>query len=484
MAPATDSPTGEPREISRRRSSYGDAAVGIGVVHLGLGAFHRAHQAAYLDAWLERNGGGPWGICAANLRANQALVDALTAQDCRYHLAVWRDRRHVELSEIRSIRRALFARDDQQALFRALSAPATRIVTLTVTEKAYGLKAASGELNTDDPAVAHDLREPEKPVSVPGVLVEALRRRRLAGVRPFTVLCCDNMPGNGRRTRIAVTELARLRRPELAAWIEDAVAFPSSMVDRIVPAVTTEARARLARLIGRDDPAAVATETFSQWVVEDRFSLGRPDWEAEGVEMVADVAPHETMKLRLLNGAHSLLSYAGLLRGFTTVDEAIADPALAAMIGEYWREAGASLGPRPPTDPATYTAQLLERFRNDVLGHSLRQIAMDGSQKLPQRWLAGALVNIEHGRPVGATAAAVAAWLAYVRGNDGRRASWSIDDPLAERLAACHRGTPGDSVAALLALTDVFPPSLALHPAFRRDVLAAYTALPDARGHA
>ena len=476
------SPPGRVPEVSRRRSSYSDASVGIGIVHLGLGAFHRAHQAAYLDAWLERNGGGPWGICAANLRSNQAIVDALTAQDCRFHLAAYRDRDHVELREIRSIRRALFARDDQRALFAALTEPSTRIVTLTVTEKAYGLKAASGELDTDDPAIAHDLREPGRPRSVPGVLVEALRRRRLAGERPFTVLCCDNMPSNGRRTRLAVTELARRRRPELSAHIEDEVAFPSSMVDRIVPAVSAESRAKLATLIGHDDPAAVATEAFSQWVIEDTFTQGRPDWEPEGVEMVSDVSPWETMKLRLLNGAHSLLAYTGLLRGFTTVTEAIADPRLFALVDEYWREAGSSLTPRPPTDPRRYTALLLERFRNASLEHLLRQIAMDGSQKLPQRWLAGALANLEQGRPVGATAAAVAAWLAYVRGKDAAGAKWVVDDPLAARLAGCHRDSPADTVAALLALADIFPPRLAGHPGFRRDVLAAYTSLPVAPG--
>jgi fructuronate reductase len=471
-------------EVSRRQSSYSDARVGIGIVHLGLGAFHRAHQAAYLDAWLERNGGGPWGICAANLRSNQAIVDALTAQGCRFHLAAWRDRDHVELSEIRSIRRALFARDDQRTLFDVLTAPATRIVTLTVTEKAYGLKPASGELNADDPAIAHDLREPERPESVPGVLVEALRRRRLAGARPFTVLCCDNMPANGRRTRLAVTELARRHSPELAAHIEDEVAFPSSMVDRIVPAVSAESRARLAGLIGQDDPAAVATEAFSQWVVEDSFTQGRPDWEPEGVDMVADVAPYETMKLRLLNGAHSLLAYAGLLRGFTTVAEAVADPGLHAALGEYWREAISSLTPRPPTDAGRYTALLLERFRNASLEHSLSQIAMDGSQKLPQRWLAGALANLERGRSAGATAAAVAAWLAYVRGDDAAGKTWAVDDPLAARLTACRRGSADETVAALLALADVFPPRLGGHPGFRREVVAAYSALLAARGHA
>ena len=481
MAAATGSAGERLPEIVRRRPSYG--ATSVGIVHLGLGAFHRAHQAAYVDAWLERNDGGPWGICAVNLRSNRAVVDALNAQGCRYQLALFRDREHVELREIGAIRRALFAGDDKRELFAALTAPATRIVSLTVTEKAYGLKAASGELDQDDAAIAHDLRNPGQPVSVPGVLVEALRQRRLAGVRPFTVLCCDNMPANGRRTRLAVTELARRRKPELAAYREDEVAFPSTMVDRIVPAVTDEARERIDRLIGHRDPVAVATERFSQWVIEDIFVEGRPDWESEGVEMVADVAPYETMKLRLLNGAHSLLAYVGLSLGFRTVAEAIADPRMLDLVGRYWHEAIASLGTRQPADPDRYTNALLERFRNDALEHALRQIAMDGSQKIPQRWLSGALANLDHGRPVGTTARAVAAWLAYVRGKDGARASWRVDDPLAGRLAACHRGSPTEAVAALLAIDDVFPPRLAAHPVFRRDVLAAYNDLIGTKPH-
>jgi len=484
MAPAADRPAARVGDISRRRSTYSEIKLGIGIVHLGLGAFHRAHQAAYLESVLERNGGGPWAICAANVRSNRQIVNALTAQGGRYHLASWRDRDHVEVREIRSILRALFAGDDKRALFDFLTAPTTRIVTLAVTEKAYGLKAASGELDTDNADIAHDCREPRQPVSVPGILVEALRRRRLAGVRPFTVLCCDNMPANGRRTRLAVTELARRVSPELAAHIEDEVAFPSSMVDRIVPAVTPESRQKLAALIGHDDPVAVATEAFSQWVIEDTFPQGRPDWEPDGVEMVNDVAPWEAMKLRLLNGAHSLLAYQGLLRGFTTVAEAIADPGLSAELDKFWREAGSSLTAGLPTEPKRYTAMLLERFRNDSLDHSLRQIAMDGSQKLPQRWLAGALANLERGRPVGATAAAVAAWLAYVRGEDAAGRIWAVDDPLAARLAACHRGSPADSVGALLGFGDVFPARLAEHPEFRRAVLAAYTALPAVQRHA
>jgi fructuronate reductase len=255
------------------------------------------------------------------------------------------------------------------------------------------------------------------------------------------------------------------------------------MVDRIVPAVTEETRAQLAAVIGHEDPAAIATEAFSQWVIEDRFTQGRPDWEPEGVEMVADVAPYENMKLRLLNGAHSLLAYAGLLGGFSTVGEAAADPALLVALDAYWQEAAASLGTRPPTDPGRYTRALLERFRNDALDHSLRQIARDGSQKVPQRWLAGALANLEQGRPIGATAAAVAAWLAYVRGKDGGGNSWALDDPLAERLAACHRGSAGDAVGALLSIGEVFPPRLAEHTAFRRAVLDAYGRLQNARAH-
>jgi fructuronate reductase len=462
-------------EITERRSGYSPASVGIGIVHIGLGAFHRAHQATYVENWLDRNGGGNWGICAANIRSNAGLVDRMTAQGCRFHVAAYADREHVLISEINSIRRAIYAGADKEALLEHLVAPTTRIVTLTVTEKAYCLSSATGDLLTEMPDIAHDIVHPGRPRTVPGLLVEALRRRRASGLAPFTVLSCDNMPDNGARTKRALSMLAAHNTGELAAWIDSEVACPSSMVDRIVPAATAESTGKLEALLGFSDPAAIACESFSQWVIEDRFVSGRPDWEPDGVEMVASVKPFETMKLRLLNGAHSLLAYIGLSRGKTTVAEAIGDPGLQSLVGRFFREAAATLDAAVRRDIDQYTSALLVRFRNDALDHRLSQIAMDGSQKIPQRWLEAALINLEHGRTIDATATALAAWMVYVRGSNDRGRKWQVDDPLASKLAQCHdRANADETVDSLLAMQEVFSERLRRRDDFRNAVRRAY----------
>ncbi|WP_110647978.1 mannitol dehydrogenase family protein [Salinicola peritrichatus] len=442
---------------------------GIGIVHLGLGAFHRAHQAVYVQRCLNRLGaerGDDWGICSANIRSNRALVDQLRDSDYRYHVAEFADSRQVTLREIGAIREALYAGPDgpdRETLLARMSDPGVRILTLTVTEKGYFLSPSSGELLTDAAPIAHDIAHPESPDTAPGMLVAALARRRTAGIEPFAVLCCDNMPHNGQRTRRAVISLARHRDAALAEWIDAHVAFPSSMVDRIVPAMTDADRTRLAEL-GVDDPAAVVCETFSQWVVEDDFPLGRPDWEADGVEMVADVAPFETMKLRLLNGAHSLLAYLGALAGIETVDAAVARPAFRQLLQHYWQqEAIPTLSLPAGTDVSAYTQSLLARFGNDSLRHRLQQIAMDGSQKLPQRWLAGGVERLQHGGDLTTTTLGVAGWIRYTAGSDLAGRPHPVDDPMAETLAELHRrhgNDPQALVAAFLALDAVFPAAL------------------------
>lgn len=457
----------------------------IGIVHLGLGAFHRAHQAVYVQRHLDRTGTDDWGICSANLRSNRALVDQLRDGDYRYHVAEFSNSDHVTLREVGAIREALYAGPDgpdREALLARMSDPDVRIVTLTVTEKGYFLSPSSGELVTDSPPIAHDIAHPESPDTAPGMLVEALARRRDAGTPPFAVLCCDNMPENGRRTRRAVVSLARHRDSALADWIEANVAFPSSMVDRIVPAMTDADRTRLAEL-GVDDPAAVVCEAFSQWVVEDDFPMSRPDWEADGVEMVADVAPFETMKLRLLNGAHSLLAYLGALAGIETVDAAVARPAFCQLLQHYWQQEAISTRSLPHgTDAGVYTASLLTRFGNDSLRHRLLQIAMDGSQKLPQRWLAGGVERLmtdpEHHLAV--TALGLAAWIRYTAGTDLTGRPHSVDDPMAETLAELHRCHANDHVAlvdAFLALDTVVPVALQESARFHPRVVEALSTI-------
>lgn len=322
----------------------------IGVVHLGLGAFHRAHQAVYLERYRQRSGDTAWGVCSANLRSSVGLVDGLSAAGHRYHVAEYVDSESITLREIGVIEETLFSgRDssgdsagnslnnwgrDREALLARMASADTRIVTLTVTEKGYFLNPASGELRVDDPMIIGDIASPQQPRTAPGLLVEALVRRREAGIAPFSVLSCDNMPDNGKRTRQAVVQLAEHRDAELASWIANKVAFPCSMVDRIVPAMTDADFERLATL-EINDPNAVVCEAFTQWVVEDCFPLGRPSWEAEGVEMVADVAPFETMKLRMLNGSHSLLAYLGALAGIETVYDGVNHVELRALLRRY-----------------------------------------------------------------------------------------------------------------------------------------------------
>nr|WP_299245017.1 mannitol dehydrogenase family protein [uncultured Halomonas sp.] len=460
----------------------------LGIVHLGLGAFHRAHQAVFLERYRQRTNDAAWGISSANLRSSVGLVDALREADHRYHVAEYADSDTVALREIGVIEETLFTgRDgegrwsrDLEALLTRMSAPETRIVTLTVTEKGYFLSPASGDLLIDDPMIAFDIANPAAPRTAPGILVEALARRRAADVAPFTVLSCDNMPDNGRRTRAAVSQLAARRDAELAEWIEREVAFPCSMVDRIVPAMTEADFARLAEL-GVEDENAVVCEAFAQWVIEDDFSQGRPVWEADGVEMVTDVAPFEAMKLRMLNGSHSLLAYLGTLDGIETVFEAVSRDDLKTLLRRYMlEEAAPTLAMPEGTDLEEYAERLVARFANDSLRHRLQQIAMDGSQKLPQRWLDGARMRLEAGEPVPCTTLGIAAWIRYTKGEDLNGNSYPVDDPLAERFQALHErhgDDPDALVRAFLEEEAVFSPALANASGFGEAVTAAYRTL-------
>lgn len=460
----------------------------VGFVHLGLGAFHRAHQAVYLERYRQRSGDPGWGVCSANLRSSIGLVDGLCAAGHRYHVAEYADSETLTLREIGAIEETLFSgRDgggnwgrDREALLARMASADTRIVTLTVTEKGYFLNPATGELRVDDSTIIGDIASPQQPRTAPGLLVEALARRREAGIAPFTVLSCDNMPDNGKRTRQAVVQLAQQRDAALASWIATEVAFPCSMVDRIVPAMTDDDFERLAAL-GVTDPNAVVCEAFTQWVVEDNFPTGRPSWETEGVEMVADVAPFETMKLRMLNGSHSLLAYLGALGGIETVYDGINHTKLRALLRCYMLEEAAPTLEMPEgIDLDAYADSLLARFANDSLRHRLQQIAMDGSQKLPQRWLSGTLKRSTAGQSSPCVALGMAAWVRYTAGEDLLGNRYPVDDPLAERFADLHRTHGADAnalVKAFLAMDDVVPTALAADNQFTQAVLAAYQAL-------
>jgi fructuronate reductase len=427
-----------------RQPAYDRAATTHGIVHLGVGAFHRAHQAAYVEECLAAGESG-WAILGASLRRGDTR-DALAPQDGLYTLAI-RSGETERLDVIGAITGLLVAPEDPEALIAAMADPAVRIVTLTVTEKAY-LRNADGDLDAAHPEIVADLADPANPRTLHGFIVEALARRRAAGVLPFTVLSCDNLPNNGRTTRRVIAAFAALRDAELGRFVAEEVAFPSSMVDRIVPATTDADRARVAAALGMDDAWPVMTEPFMQWVVEDHFPAGRPDWERFGVTMVADVTPYEEMKLRLLNGTHSSIAYLGQLLGRETVAEAFADPVIRRFVEALWQDFIVTLPAEAGLDTADYTARLAERYANTALRHRTAQIANDGSQKLPQRIVAATLERMERGLPIDRSALVLAAWIAALAARGTPPAFTDpLDGTLAPILAAA--GSEKETVAAV-----------------------------------
>jgi fructuronate reductase len=458
------------------RPAYDRAQARTGVVHLGIGAFHRAHQAVVFDDVLDA-GDLRWGVLGASLRS-PAVAAQLNPQDGLYTLVV-RDGADERLRVIGAGQGVLVAPDDPAALVAAMADPEVHIVTLTVTEKGYHLDPATGALRLDDPDVAADLADLSAPRTAPGFIVAALAQRRAAGLAPFTVISCDNLPHNGRRVREAVLAMARRIDPVLADWIETQGAFPQTMIDRIVPATTPDDIAHLAARLGVEDQGMVKAEPFSQWVIEDRFAGERPDFAAVGVQLTDAVAPWEAAKLRLLNGAHSAIAYLGALSDHEHVHEALAVSAFAAYVEALWDEAETTLDPPPGLDIAAYRRALMARFRNAALMHRTRQIAMDGSQKLPQRLLAGAAERLAAGQDVEAMALGVAAWMRWQSGVTEAGETVVVDDPLAGRTAQLLASAETDEarVAALLTLTAVFPPALSDDPRFVAAVMRAYLSL-------
>ncbi|MEC3949745.1 mannitol dehydrogenase family protein [Sphingobium sp. HWE2-09] len=457
------------------RPAYDRAAVTCGVVHIGIGAFHRAHQAVVFDDALN-SGDLRWGIIAASLRS-PGVRDQMQPQDGLYTMLV-RDGAAEQARIIGAVQRVIVAPEDPQALIAALASPDTHIVTLTITEKGYKLDPATGALIADDPQMAADLMSLDAPQTAPGYLVAALAARRAAGLPPFTAISCDNLPHNGARLRGAVLELARCHDASLADWIAAEGAFPETMVDRIVPATTPEDIAALADRLGVTDQAMVKTEPFLQWVIEDSFCGPRPDFGA-GVQLTAAVAPWEEAKLRLLNGAHSGIAYLGGLAGIEHVHEVLALPEARTFVELLWDESETTLSPPPELDIAAYRRALMARFDNSTLRHRTRQIAMDGSQKLPQRLLAPIAARLKAGQGIDALSLSIAAWIRWQAGRDDEGDSYAVDDPLAAPIAAIlvDADTPADRIAAILAFDAVFPPELAEDPQLKASLTHWLTTL-------
>lgn len=445
---------------------YDRSPVTAGIVHLGIGAFCRAHLLTYVDALLARD--PSWGVIGASLKRPDTR-NALAPQDFLYTLVVRSPGKSVP-SVIGSLLDVLDAETQRDQLIATMSDPRIRIVSLTITEKGYCHDPATGKLDPAHPDIRHDLAHPQSPVSAPGLIVRALELRQAAGVPPFTVLCCDNLPANGETVARVIEDFARLRDPALAGHIARNVAFPSTMVDRIVPATTEADRELVRSLTGFEDAWPVMTEPFSQWVIEDRFPAGRPDFELVGAEMVADVKPFERMKLRMLNGSHSTLAYLGYLGGFEYVSDAISNPHLRALIHGFMTEEAMPTLAMGEAELVSYRDALLERFANPALKHRTWQIAMDGSQKLPQRLLGTIRDRLQQGLPVDRTALGVAAWMRYVTGvgEDGREID--VRDPLAMQLRAIADAALGNDVKlvdGLLAVKDIFGTDLPRHDGFR-----------------
>lgn len=447
---------------------YDRTYCGVGIVHLGIGAFHRAHQAVYTDDVLAIDG-GDWAIVGVSLR-DAGMRERMGPQDGLYSVTV-RSGGEERQRVIGAVKGVLFGPEDPRALLALLAAPSTRIVSLTVTEKGYCREPSSGALLRDDPEVRRDLEHPDSPVTALGTLVRALDLRRQGGLPPFTVLSCDNLPDNGTSLRRVALEFAGLVSTELAAWIEASVAFPCTMVDRIVPAMTEEALGEVAASLGCRDEAAVVTEPFTQWVIEDHFTLGRPAWEKAGALLVPDVAPYEVMKLRLLNGAHSTLAYLGYLGGMEHIADCMAHDDLRAFIGALLREEiSPTLAPPPGFDVPGYIDDLLARFANPVLRHRTWQIAMDGSQKLPQRLLGAIRERLEDGLPIPRLTLAVAGWVRYACGTDLAGGAIDVRDPLADLLRGRLQPVMEDPEAlagAALGVREVFGAELGDHGPFR-----------------
>lgn len=462
-----------PGDIQRPR--YSRQSLRPGIVHLGLGAFVRAHMAMATEAAIQASGDMRWGMVGVSLRSPETR-DALAPQQGLYTLAL-RDadaqgRPREQLQVIGNLIRLLVAPNDPAAVPAQIAAEDTRIVSLTITEKGYCRDPASGSLQLDHPDIAHDLAQPTAPRSAVGIIVRGLQLRHAAGLGPVTLLSLDNLPHNGLTLQQLVLDFAVHIDPELRDWIATHCSCPNTMVDRIVPRSTDADRSALSTRLGCDDAWPVIAEPYFDWVIEDRFPAGRPDWALAGARFVADAAPFEQLKLRMVNGAHTVLACLGLLSGHITVDRVMADPVLRALADDMLRdEVQPTLPALPGLDLHAYRAGLLQRFANPALQHATRQIASDSSQKLPQRLLAPLRERLQAGQPFNRLALGIAAWLRLLQGAidpDGRLIE-SPSDPLAKALAtqvaladaaAARSGAPAQAtrhwVETLLRFTPVF----------------------------
>ena len=428
-----------------------------GAVHVGVGGFHRAHQAMYHDRMMNEGAGLDWGICGVGvLAADRKMQQALDAQDGLYTLVVKHSDGTWEPRVIGSIVEYLFAPENPEAVIEKMAAEPIRIVSLTVTEGGYNVSDITGEFDAANPDVRHDLAPGAAPRTTFGLVTEALRRRRQRGLAPFTIASCDNLPGNGQLSKRVFTAFARLADPALAEWIEGVVRFPNSMVDRITPVTTDADRAEVAHRFGIDDRWPVVCEPFVQWVLEDGFAAGRPPYEDAGVQLVGEVEPYELMKLRLLNGSHQALCYFAYLAGYRLVHEAAQDPSFQAFLRGYMdAEATPTLPPVPGVDLTEYKQTLLERFANPQIRDTIARLCAQSSDRIPKFLLPVIRQQLATGGEINRSAAVVASWARYAEGIDEQGEPIDVVDRYSDRLTSLAR-RQRDDPGAFITNRDLF----------------------------
>ena len=416
--------------------SFDRSEVKTGIVHFGVGGFHRTHMAMALDSLMSTGRALEWGICGVGLMPfDLRMRDALTDQDCLYSLTLKHADGTLEPRVIGSVAEYLYAPDSPEAVIEKLADETTRIVSLTITEGGYNFDRVTGEFDVLNPAVAVDLEKDATPTTVFGFVIEGLRRRKERGLKPFTVLSCDNIQGNGNVAKKMFLAFAKLKDESLSSWIEHNVLFPNSMVDRITPVTTAQDIELVANLLGVRDAWPVVAEPYFQWVIEDEFTLGRPEFEAVGAQFVSDVEPYELMKLRLLNVSHQALAYFGYLSGYTFAHEAISDPAISSFVMKYMdNEASPTLRPVPGIDLQLYKKTLIERFANPEVRDTLARLCAETSDRIPKWLLPIIREQLANGRDITRSAAIIASWARYAEGIDEAGNAIDVVDPLKDLL--------------------------------------------------
>ncbi|GEA61174.1 fructuronate reductase [Vibrio comitans] len=464
-----------------KQPQYLRSALKSRIVHLGFGAFHRAHQALFTSEMLEKTQ-SDWGICEINLFGGEALIEQLREQDHLYTVAE-KGADSTEIKLIGSVTESLHpTMDGKQSVLNKMTEEQVAIVSMTITEKGYCADPATGRLDKNNPIIQHDLHHPQTPDSAIGYIVEALRLRKEQGIKPFTVMSCDNVQENGHVARSAVLDFASLLDPKLAKWIEENVTFPCTMVDRIVPAATEETLQEIAQLIGHADPCGIACEPFRQWVIEDNFVNGRPDWDVAGAEFVADVVPFEEMKLRMLNGSHSFLAYLGYLGGYAHISDTMTNANYSKAAFDMMLKAQAPTLQMPEgTNLKSYAALLIERYSNPSLKHQTWQIAMDGSQKIAQRMGGSLRHHLANDTDYKWLALGIAGWMRYVSGVDENNQKIDVRDPMVAQLQeiTAQHGLNKSVVKELLGIDAIFGQDLVENQAFVEQVTDAYQVILD-----